>query len=65
MNVQKVSDQCFTSYFLLVIFRQKQSDWLKIIVSELVVGSSDQDIYVELVFLILFCLFIYSFNFSS
>ena len=40
----------FYKLFLIVFFRQKQSDWLKVIVLELVFGPGDQDLYVELVF---------------
>ena len=49
----------FYKLFLIVFFRQKQSDWLKVIVLELVVGRGDQDIYVEVVFFILSCSFFF------
>ena len=55
-SVLQVISYCF--------FRQKQSNWLKVIVLELVFGPSDQDIYIELVFFNPFS-FIFFLNFSS
>ena len=53
-SVLQVISYCF--------FRQKQSDWLKVIVLELVFGPSDQDIYVELVFFNPFLISVHEFE---